>query len=437
MKWGGLRASLLPVRYFVGAALFYVLLLMMLGGLFGWLEATEWAEASARYERAKMQGLYRLIEQRYLVTPRQDWEALTKAMKSDFAYPFRLIDHEQARKELPDAEHASLAEGLIVLDAERVNSYKAISGTPMVVALNPYAMSVYGEDESNALLEEIAPWLIIAMGLALPFYVLVYRLWRDIHLLYGVASRLGAGDLSTRADKLSNRLIVPLGHIFNRMADDIQRLLEAQHLLAQAVVHEIRTPLARMRFGLDLMDGAGDAASRNSYRASIEADIDSLDRLAEDSLAYARVDRCGSVNRGYVDARRFIDTCRAELASGGKATVTFADPDIAGFRADAELVKLALRNLIGNARRYASDRIEVSLCRVDEAILFVVEDDGPGVPAGLRGRIYEPFVQVRNGGGNCGLGLALVRVVAEKHGGWCDVGDSKLGGALFRLALSA
>jgi len=96
---------------------------------------------------------------------------------------------------------------------------------------------------------------------------------------------------------------------------------------------------------------------------------------------------------------------------------------------------LALGNLIGNARRHAASQVVVSLHAAEAWLVIAVDDDGPGVPLADRERIFQPYVQLQQHPDGFGLGLALVQIIAAKHGGSADVCDSVLGGARFRLLL--
>jgi signal transduction histidine kinase len=208
-------------------------------------------------------------------------------------------------------------------------------------------------------------------------------------------------------------------------------------LLANAS-HELRSPLARLKMAVTMLDAAAPDA-RAKLQAEIETNIRELDALVEEVLLASRLDaREAPLARETVDlvalAAEEAARVRADLDSG------VATLSVSG---DERLLRRALRNLLENARRYGGDGdVTVELATTGNAVEIRVCDRGPGVVEAMRERIFEPFFRLpghaeREGG--VGLGLSLVRQIAERHGGSvrCDARADGASGSCFVLSLPA
>ncbi len=261
---------------------------------------------------------------------------------------------------------------------------------------------------------------------------------RRLRRLERVASALGSGDLEARAPKpRSDDAIGQLTVRFNAMADKVQGLLEDQQRLVQAVAHEIRTPIARLRFGAEMMEMAADPADRERRRVELEGDLLELEAMVEELLVYSRYES----GRAPLDPQRVpieasVERLAAKLPEGGPAVeVVPAAGAPEWVLADSRAFNRALRNLLANAARHAESRVRVGWSLVDGQVQVVVEDDGPGVPEAERERIFQPFARLDEArdraSGGVGLGLAIVHRIVMAHGGEVMVEASELGGARF------
>lgn len=424
------------VRYYLIVVLIYAVVIV--GGISAWVFAT--AENSRGYYEAQMRGTHHLIEQSYLSTPRDLWPRLTGELAAQFAYPVRLLPMDSLRAGLTAREWSRLQRGEVVMDSEEeAYTYQRLPGTAQVVALGDFdEVMVQGVPWRD--LDFIDSVVILAMyfiAIALPMYYLVYRFWRDLRKLRDTAEALTAGQLDARAPEVTTRLVNPLGHALNQMAGQVQQVLESQRILAQAVAHEIRTPLARMRFGLEMFDAVGDPAERAHLREGLDSDIQRLEHLAAHSVTYARIGRMVGIERAPIRVCALFADLADVFVPEPPLLLSFACSAVDTVVANRDALELALRNLIANGLRHARSRVEVSIAREGERIVLRVDDDGDGVPAAERERVFQPFIQLRKHPDGFGLGLALVYVVAEKHGGHAAVADSPLGGAGFRIELPA
>ena len=215
---------------------------------------------------------------------------------------------------------------------------------------------------------------------------------------------------------------------------DRQLVRSHKSLLANAS-HELRSPLTRIRMGLELMGDHPSAAARQE----ISRNIAELDQLIDEILLSSRLD-AKEADMGTVEA---IDLTGLAAEECAHADVDLevregTDNDALTVRGVPRLLRRAIRNLLENARRYGAGETSLELASRGDAAEIRVNDRGPGVPAALRERICEPFYRLpgaseRNGG--VGLGLALVKSISERHGGSVRCEDRPGGGASFVITL--
>jgi hypothetical protein len=244
---------------------------------------------------------------------------------------------------------------------------------------------------------------------------------------------------------LGRRVPVPpardeVGRLAETMNGMIARLQDAQGVQRRFVAdasHELRSPLATIATGLELMQNG--TADRSTVTA-LRGETSRLNKLVEGLILLARADERGlRPRREEVDLDEVVDQERGRPADGAVvAEVQAAPVRVVGDRGQLARV---VRNLVDNARRHARSRVLVTAGREGDTAVLEVADDGPGVPAADRARVFERFVRLddaraRSDGGS-GLGLAIVAEVVAAHGGSVEVTDAPGGGALFRVRIPA
>jgi signal transduction histidine kinase len=220
---------------------------------------------------------------------------------------------------------------------------------------------------------------------------------------------------------------------FNRAAERIEALVRSNQSLLANASHELRSPLARLKMAVAMLEEAA-PAQRGKLRDEIHANIAELDALVEEVLLASRLDAArGAVARDPVDLLPLAaeEAARVQAEAGG-------DPAVVP--GDERLLRRALRNLLENARRYGGGTVELVVRNGPVTVEVDVLDRGPGVPEAYRERIFEPFFRLpghaeREGG--VGLGLALVRQIAAAHGGSVRCTARAGGGSCFTLCLPA
>ena len=271
---------------------------------------------------------------------------------------------------------------------------------------------------------------MVALAIAIGAYPVVRGLGRRLERLKAGVEQFG-GNLGARVKVEGRDELAALAESFNRSADRIEQLVAAHRLLLANCSHELRTPLARIAVAASLLGEQADANTRQS----LKQDVAELDQLIDEILLASRLDA-----QPTLEEREPVDllALAAEEAAHYDLEATGNPVTVAG---DAMLLRRLVRNLLENACRYGgSGPIDVSVAsEAGQAVLEVV-DRGPGVPETERERIFEPFYrlpQTRETGRGSGLGLALVRQIARRHGGdaVCLAADD--GGSRFRVALPA
>jgi len=293
-------------------------------------------------------------------------------------------------------------------------------------------------------------WLLGLVGLAVGvgLFPIVRRLTQRLEILQRGVQRWGEGDLSVRVPEDGEDEVADLSRRFNAAAARIETLVRSHKSLLANASHELRSPLTRIRMGLELMDtaniapqGSQPASGRpgSAAREEISRNISELDQLIDEILLASRLD-ASEADVGTLEPVDLTGLAAEECARIG------AELDVVeGTRSDdltvtgvSRLLRRAIRNLLENARRYGAGEISIELAATDSFALVRVNDRGPGVPPALGERIFEPFYRLpgaseRDGG--VGLGLALVKSIMQRHGGSVHCEARAGGGASFVIAL--
>jgi signal transduction histidine kinase len=232
--------------------------------------------------------------------------------------------------------------------------------------------------------------------------------------------------------------VARLAETMNGMLDRLDGAAARQRRFVSDASHELRSPLATIRTTVDVASSRPDEVDWLSVAKTVTTESERLGALIDDLLALARLDEGGAGVTEDVDLDELVLADVARLRAMGHDVGTTA-VGAARVRGDRRLLERAVRNLLDNAARHARSRIDVAV-RADGGVTqLVVDDDGPGISPTDREQVFERFTRVdegraRNDGGG-GLGLALVRAVAEHHGGSAVASSSPYGGARIELRL--
>lgn len=296
--------------------------------------------------------------------------------------------------------------------------------------------------------EQLMPWArgsegllwtlgIVAVAVAIGAYPIVRRLTQRLENLRRGVERWGQGDLSARVPVSGRDEVAFLAQRFNHAAERVDTLVKSHKSLLANASHELRSPLTRIRMGLELM---GDHASP-AARAEISRNIGELDQLIDEILLASRLD-AREADMGTVEQVDLIGLAAEECArAGAELDLPEQNGGEVVVQGVSRLLRRVVRNLLENARRYGEgSEASVRVQKEPGRAVLRVFDRGPGVPPELRERIFEPFYRLpgaseRDGG--VGLGLALVRSIALRHGGQVRCEAREGGGACFIVELPA
>jgi signal transduction histidine kinase len=281
---------------------------------------------------------------------------------------------------------------------------------------------------------------LIAIGLCL---VLTLHITRPLGKLRQAASEIAEGRLKTRVKPAIGRRhdeIAMLGEDFDRMAEQIERLVTAQRNLLGDVSHELRSPLARLIVALSLLKhGQGEEAVEYQSRIGIEAER--LDKLIGQLLTLTRIDSGVDSNlRETFDLANLVQEVVADGDFEARAqdrSVRFIANESCTITGVAELIRSAVENVIRNAVRHTATgtTVEVTMERQSRSILLRVRDHGPGVPDAMLQDIFLPFHRVAAGANGSGLGLAIADRVVRMHNGTIQAYNARERGLVIDIQL--
>jgi signal transduction histidine kinase len=372
-------------------------------------------------------GNLSLIEAQLGNTPASDWPATVDGLQQKLGFPVKVypsdhvvqvVEPDQAVQEVFDAQGRSA----YIRNSALLNS---------VIQIGP-AQEPAATDSILIVLVPPLFYLSIFVFVGLWLWPLV----RDLNVLTESA-RLFAADYRKpikSLDKVTS--LRDLARSFDEMSSRIRDLIQRQKELTGALSHEMRTPLARIKFAIAV---TGERANLSSELKSISQDVQEIEALITTMLDYARLDHPDKeINLQLVQ----MDAWLAQVVE--KSRLQYRGPRIeqqaasGQVRFDPDLMSLAISNLLVNACRYANTLVLVEFLTETGRCVLSVEDDGPGIPEAERKTVFKAFTRLdssRNRGtGGHGLGLAIVARVASLHGGSAWAEKSDLGGARFVIA---
>ena len=276
--------------------------------------------------------------------------------------------------------------------------------------------------------------LVLFIAVAAGAYPVVRRLTRRLEALKRGVEQFGSGQLSHRVVVAGSDEVAAVGASFNVAAARIEALVQSHRSLLANASHELRSPLARMKMAVSMLDDAA-PAQRERLKKEINTNVAELDALVEEVLLASRLDAAPSSGRGELREHVELLGLAAEEGARVDATVVGAPTTVL---AEDRLIRRALRNLLENACRYGGSEIEVVIESHGGRAEVRVCDRGPGVPEAMRERIFESFFRLpghAEQAGGVGLGLSLVKQIAERHGGSVRCEGREGGGSCFVLSL--
>ncbi|HHR4732894.1 TPA: two-component system sensor histidine kinase RstB [Salmonella enterica] len=360
--------------------------------------------------------------------PPREWGKTLKEMDLNLSFDLRVepLNHYK----LDAATTQRLREGDIVALDDQYTFIQRIPRSHYVLAVGPVPY-LYFLHQMRLL--DIALMALIAFSLAFPVFIWMRPHWQEMLRLESAAQRFGEGHLTERLHFDNGSSFERLGVAFNQMADNINALIASKKQLIDGIAHELRTPLVRLRYRLEMSENLTPPESQ-----ALNRDIGQLEALIEELLTYARLDRPqNELMLTKPDLPAWLFTHLQDVQSvNPERAVNLLTCVIGDYGAlDMRLMSRVLDNLLNNALRYSRTTVQVSLLLDGSQATLIVEDDGPGIEADARERVFEPFVRLDpsrdRATGGCGLGLAIVHSIALAMGGSVVCDESELGGAKF------
>ena len=282
--------------------------------------------------------------------------------------------------------------------------------------------------------------VIISAIISITLWHWLYPLWRDLKKLDLVAQQFGNGKLDSRAIVSKYTIASSLGTSFNNMAESIQSLISSQRQLTNSIAHDLRTPIARVKFALEMQQDSNiEPLKKQHYERVVNKSLESMEQMINQLLIHARYSRAS-------DHATFCLTNLSDIVTDIIDSFPKQDKTIqlsceassnANCLLDPGALKRALENLMSNAIKYSVSKVDIHVSIDGDQCQIKVEDDGPGIKNSDYQNVFEPFAQLNNphrdSSSGYGLGLAIVKQIALWHKGVVEVSESKLGGACFTL----
>ncbi len=364
--------------------------------------------------------------------PEDEWQAIVTRASEQWQLPLRLMSKQQlAESSQPSHDVLSADNTHIFYDKDAVEIHHRINTSGTVIVLGPAKMPTRPRVE--ALIR-----VILLASLACLLFLWLRPLSRDLDQLRKTAIEFGRESFDVVAPKARSTMTEPMVTAFNSMASRIKRLIDAHKELSTAVAHELRTPLARTKFALQMLANTDDKIKQEKYRQAISNDICELEQLISEMLIYANFDN-EKPTLNFTE-QSLLDIVNGQVKSFQQCQQNFTVNNLIGdmkVEVDRHFISRALNNYISNAIKYGKGEIEITISQKDQNCQIQVTDNGDGIKDDFKCTIFDAFSRgdtSRNREtGGLGLGLAIVCRIMEWHGGNACVENAKHGGASFIL----
>lgn len=313
----------------------------------------------------------------------------------------------------------------------------------------PEQYSEQYEDEEYEVLsfDEIAPMLLLSIVLitiASTIYWPIRALQNQIEKLIKIQHQFGAGDMNIKAEEQLARPLNELASSFNTMASSIKDTVNENQLFAQAVPHEVRTPLSRIQLAAGLLRKSNESKQAIELLDNIDTYIGDINELISQVVAFSRLNSTNEEGEfelyqsielcGFIESRIKAIKCEEKLR-----VIRLIDESLE-ITTNPVYLRLLVDNLLKNASIHAKAQILISLSTINEQIELTIEDDGEGIPQESFDTIFMPFSRLdvsrsRKTGG-LGLGLAISKAACKRMNSELIVDNNKTGGARFTCRFS-
>lgn len=373
---------------------------------------------------------------------------------------FQLGIEEQSTSALPEFAKQRLDSGRPIAFFRRSNQ-RWYASVPRTDASKVLTFGAFPEFVGVARPAATTTLALVLLPAALAIALLLRPVANQLRKVERAAQAIASGNTSARVDEKQIGSARELARAFNHMASRTETMLRTQRELLQAVSHELKTPLARLRFSMDLVESANDATLRQQRLKTMDDAIEDLRGLVDELINYVRSEGAEMPLRreslGICDTLAPLICTYQELSPQLRFEIDCDDDCRAAcIDADRMAFQRAVGNLLSNAHRFAKSQVLVRVHRDasksdhqatplrSSGIIIAIEDDGPGIPLEEREHVFEPFVRLEpqdhpssqaEGSvsgiappphAGVGLGLAIVQRIVQQHGGsvWIETAPS-------------
>ncbi len=272
--------------------------------------------------------------------------------------------------------------------------------------------------------------VIFYFGVTLMVLVWLYPLLKRLIHLQSITQAFGNGDLQARVNTDKKSYINSIEQEFNRMAQRIEQLITDNKLLSRSLSHDLRTPLARLRFGIDVLQEGELPLDQQHHLAHINRDLMAMESLVEAMLEYSKLDSAAlKLKWQSLDivqfTRDFVDHLQNPIIQ------FITEKNSASLLADPFYLHSLLQNLTDNAIKNAKNIILIGITQKEDELILTIEDDGKGIADNEKEKVFQPFYRAAdNENSGYGLGLSIANRIVIWHKGKIHIENSdKLGGA--------
>lgn len=280
--------------------------------------------------------------------------------------------------------------------------------------------------------------IIVVIGLTL--YLSIRRLQKDITHLNLISRQFGKGDLTARVKPLPEPMTT-LANSFNKMALSLSSKVNESQIFAQAVPHELRTPLSRIQLATGILRKKSTCSEQIALVDNIDQYITDIDELCSQVIQFSKLNIQPETDcYKELNVNHFIEYRISQLLLKETITIEANFNQIINVNCHAANLRLVIDNLLKNAVQYAKERVVINVLKIEMSLEITVEDDGPGIAKDDYEMVFIPYARLdgsrtRKTGG-IGLGLAIVKSAVNQLGGKISVANSSSGGASFKVTLS-
>ncbi|MCL9781238.1 ATP-binding protein [Vibrio sp. S4M6] len=372
-------------------------------------------------------------------------EKYLNELKYNFGFNFSLVD--SIPKYLPDWKKNKIDKTHVIFDKKTKSLFvKSYHTDDLYLKVGPIPM-VYIMD-LNTMYSKFTFLVYFSLAVSLVLLFFIFRslipYYSDINRIKEKLLFLSKGQTKPTSEDVKSPLLKPVDKIFAHVSNQIGTHVTINKNLANTIAHEIRTPLSKLKFYLEMFDEDVPEEKKSSYKAKANRAIREADDIISLILNYSAFEHSGfALSPTKMNVNSAVENMTLALDEISHPSRLRYNYDKASWHSglfvefDIRMVNIALINICSNALKYANERVNVQFSCSDSRLCIHVDDDGQGVQAGEKERIFELFYTKSDDlSSGYGFGLGFSKLIMQAHGGDITVGDSPMGGARFTIEIN-